>query len=80
MAHVDHGKTSLSDHLIGANGLIHPKLQVWGKCGEVCGGGGACRAIISSAPMGSYILREVCVCVVGKSPVMTLLTVGNKGR
>lgn len=28
MAHVDHGKTSLSDHLIGANGLIHPKLQV----------------------------------------------------
>ena len=28
MAHVDHGKTSLSDHLIGSNGLIHPKLQV----------------------------------------------------
>ncbi|GAX83661.1 hypothetical protein CEUSTIGMA_g11086.t1 [Chlamydomonas eustigma] len=27
MAHVDHGKTSLSDHLIGSNGLIHPKLQ-----------------------------------------------------
>ena len=38
MAHVDHGKTSLSDHLIGANGLIHPKLQVWGTCGWRCGG------------------------------------------
>jgi ribosome assembly protein 1 len=27
MAHVDHGKTTLSDHLIGANGLIHPKMM-----------------------------------------------------
>ena len=27
IAHVDHGKTSLTDHLIGSNGLIHPKLQ-----------------------------------------------------
>ncbi len=27
MAHVDHGKTTLSDHLIGSNGLIHPKLM-----------------------------------------------------
>jgi len=26
LAHVDHGKTTLSDHLIAANGLIHPKL------------------------------------------------------
>jgi ribosome assembly protein 1 len=26
LAHVDHGKTTLSDHLIGSNGLIHPKL------------------------------------------------------
>lgn len=26
MAHVDHGKTTLSDHLIAANGLIHPKM------------------------------------------------------
>ncbi|GMH33552.1 hypothetical protein BSKO_01386 [Bryopsis sp. KO-2023] len=25
MAHVDHGKTTLSDHLIASNGLIHPK-------------------------------------------------------
>jgi hypothetical protein len=23
---VDHGKTTMSDHLIAANGLIHPKL------------------------------------------------------
>ena len=27
LAHVDHGKTTLSDHLIGSNGLIHPKLM-----------------------------------------------------
>lgn len=26
MAHVDHGKTTLSDHLIASNGLIHPKM------------------------------------------------------
>lgn len=26
LAHVDHGKTTLSDHLIAANGLIHPKM------------------------------------------------------
>jgi len=26
LAHVDHGKTTLSDHLISSNGLIHPKL------------------------------------------------------
>lgn len=26
LAHVDHGKTTLSDHLIGSNGLIHPKM------------------------------------------------------
>eukprot|EP00873_Tetraselmis_striata_P038957 jgi/Tetstr1/459221/TSEL_000031.t1 len=26
LAHVDHGKTTLSDHLISANGLIHPRL------------------------------------------------------
>lgn len=26
LAHVDHGKTTLSDHLIASNGLIHPKL------------------------------------------------------
>ena len=26
LAHVDHGKTTLSDHLIAANGLIHPRL------------------------------------------------------
>lgn len=26
LAHVDHGKTTLSDHLIGSNGLIHPRL------------------------------------------------------
>jgi translation elongation factor EF-G len=26
MAHVDHGKTTLSDHLIATNGLIHPKM------------------------------------------------------
>lgn len=26
MAHVDHGKTTLSDCLIASNGLIHPKL------------------------------------------------------
>jgi hypothetical protein len=26
MAHVDHGKTTLSDHLIVSNGLIHPRL------------------------------------------------------
>jgi ribosome assembly protein 1 len=26
MAHVDHGKTTLSDHLIASNGFIHPKL------------------------------------------------------
>lgn len=26
LAHVDHGKTTMSDHLIAANGLIHPKL------------------------------------------------------
>ena len=25
LAHVDHGKTTLSDHLIAANGLIHPR-------------------------------------------------------
>lgn len=25
MAHVDHGKTTLADHLIASNGLIHPK-------------------------------------------------------
>ena len=24
---MDHGKTTLSDHLIGSNGLIHPKLM-----------------------------------------------------
>ncbi len=27
MAHVDHGKTTMSDHLIGSNGLIHPRLM-----------------------------------------------------
>ncbi|KAG2498450.1 hypothetical protein HYH03_003706 [Edaphochlamys debaryana] len=27
LAHVDHGKTTLSDHLIGSNGLIHPRMQ-----------------------------------------------------
>ena len=27
LAHVDHGKTTLSDYLIGSNGLIHPKLM-----------------------------------------------------
>lgn len=41
LAHVDHGKTTLSDHLIASNGLIHPKLA-----GEVRwvlpGGGGGC--------------------------------------
>lgn len=26
MAHVDHGKTTLSDHLIACNGMIHPKM------------------------------------------------------
>lgn len=26
VAHVDHGKTTLSDNLIASNGLIHPKL------------------------------------------------------
>ena len=26
LAHVDHGKTTLSDHLIGANALIHPRM------------------------------------------------------
>ncbi|KAL0045602.1 hypothetical protein WJX82_010973 [Trebouxia sp. C0006] len=26
LAHVDHGKTTMSDHLIASNGLIHPKL------------------------------------------------------
>lgn len=26
LAHVDHGKTTISDHLIASNGLIHPKL------------------------------------------------------
>ena len=26
LAHVDHGKTTLSDHLIGSNGLIHPRM------------------------------------------------------
>ena len=26
LAHVDHGKTTMSDHLIAANGLIHPRL------------------------------------------------------
>lgn len=26
MAHVDHGKTTLSDHLIASNGFIHPKM------------------------------------------------------
>lgn len=26
LAHVDHGKTTMSDHLIGSNGLIHPRL------------------------------------------------------
>ena len=26
LAHVDHGKTTLSDHLIASNGLIHPKM------------------------------------------------------
>ena len=32
LAHVDHGKTTLSDHLIASNGLIHPRLA-----GEVRG-------------------------------------------
>ena len=32
MAHVDHGKTTLSDHLIGSNGLIHPKLMGELRC------------------------------------------------
>lgn len=35
MAHVDHGKTTLSDHLIGSNALIHPKLMGelrWAVC------------------------------------------------
>jgi ribosome assembly protein 1 len=52
LAHVDHGKTTLSDHLIAANGLIHPRLvgelryldsrddeQVWLAllcCGHAC--------------------------------------------
>ncbi|KAK9794308.1 hypothetical protein WJX73_002877 [Symbiochloris irregularis] len=27
LAHVDHGKTTMSDHLIGSNGLIHPRLM-----------------------------------------------------
>jgi ribosome assembly protein 1 len=26
LAHVDHGKTTLSDHLIACNGLIHPRM------------------------------------------------------
>ncbi|CAL8464184.1 g3719 [Coccomyxa elongata] len=26
LAHVDHGKTTMSDHLIASNGLIHPRL------------------------------------------------------
>lgn len=26
LAHVDHGKTTLSDNLIAANALIHPKM------------------------------------------------------
>lgn len=26
LAHVDHGKTTLSDNLIACNGLIHPKM------------------------------------------------------
>lgn len=32
MAHVDHGKTTLSDHLIGSNGLIHPKMMGELRC------------------------------------------------
>ena len=26
LAHVDHGKTTLSDYLIASNGYVHPKL------------------------------------------------------
>lgn len=32
LAHVDHGKTTLSDHLIAANGLIHPRLAGEVRC------------------------------------------------
>lgn len=32
LAHVDHGKTTLSDHLIASNGLIHPKLAGEVRC------------------------------------------------
>lgn len=36
LAHVDHGKTTLSDHLIAANGLIHPKLAGEVRCVDAC--------------------------------------------
>lgn len=51
LAHVDHGKTTLSDHLIGSNGLIHPRLMGELRCerGELRAAAWAARPCTTGA-------------------------------
>jgi hypothetical protein len=50
LAHVDHGKTTLSDHLIAANGLIHPKMVRGKGTGSLGWGRGSLGWVQSAFP------------------------------
>lgn len=52
LAHVDHGKTTLSDHLIASNGLIHPKLA-----GEV-------RWVLGRGPSLAWVQCSSTACMI----------------